>query len=189
MEPNQVNPSPENTWIPQGIPTGVFVANNQVPVTTDKPAQTPVQNTVSTEPIQAPVVTPVVEPVTPQAVSVPAAPVATVQPSEGALDKIFKGLARFVAKIMGQPDPITGASNVKSPTAQKADTLIGKVRGAANQVVSKATDVADKAVNTVNQATQQIQQVIPQPTAATPTVPVEPVQPVQPVQPVPPVQA
>ncbi|MCX6823718.1 MAG: hypothetical protein NT085_01185 [candidate division SR1 bacterium] len=170
MEPNQVNPSPENAGIPQGIPTGVFVANNQVP------AQTSVQNTVSVEPTQASTGTPVVS---------QAAPVAKVQPSEGALDNILKGIVRFFAKIMGQPDPITGALNPTSSAAKKADTLVGKVRGAANQVVSKASDVAGKAVNTVNQATEKIQQVIPQ----QPVVPTTPVEPVQPVQPIPPVQA
>ena len=187
MEPNQVNPSPENAWIPQGIPTGVFVANNQVPVTTDKLAQTPVQNTVSAVPTPAPVVTPVA----PQA----AAPITTAKPSEGALDKILKGIVRFFAKIMGQPDPITGVSNATSATAKKAENIIGKVRGAANQVVSKASDVAGKAVNTVNQATEKIQQVIPQQPVA-PTAPIEPTQPVQPapvvqqpVQVTPPVQA
>lgn len=180
MESNQVNPSPENAWIPQGIPTGVFVANNQVPVTTDKPAQTPVQNTVSAVPTQAPVVTPVA----PQVTSVPA-----TQPSEGALDKMLKGIVRFFAKIMGQPDPITGVLNPSSVAAKKADTIIGKVRGAANQVVEKASDVAGKAVNTVNQATEKIQQVIPQQPVAAPTASVESVQPVQSAQPIPPVQA
>lgn len=43
MEPNQVNPSPENQGIPQGIPTGVFVPNNQVSV------QTPVAATSSAQ--------------------------------------------------------------------------------------------------------------------------------------------
>ena len=168
MEPNQVNPSPENAWIPQGIPTGVFVANNQVP------AQTPVQNTVSAEPIQAPVVTPVPETQAPVAqVVAPAGPA-----KEGPLDKVLKGLARFFAKVMWQPDPITGVSNTNSATAKKAENIIGKMRGAANQVVEKASNVAGKAVDSVNQATEKIQQVIPQPTVA-PTTPVAPIQPIQ----------
>lgn len=189
MEPNQVNPSPENAWIPQGIPTGVFVANNQVPAQTSAMADKPVQNTIPTEPTQVPVVTPVTET---QASVTQASVTQVVVPSwpakEGPLDKVFKGLARFFAKIMGQPDPITWASNANSATTKKAEDIIGKVRGVANQVVAKASDAAGKAVDTVNQATQQIQQVIPQ---APTTAPVQPTPPAveQPVQPIPPVQS
>ncbi|MEI6119432.1 MAG: hypothetical protein WCP92_10010 [bacterium] len=118
-------------------------------------------------------------PVASQAAPAPATSTPTAQPSEGALDKILKGIVRFFAKIMGQPDPITGVSNATSATAQKAENIIGKVWGAANQVVEKASDVAGKAVNTVNQATEKIQQVIPQQPVA-PTAPVESTQPVQP---------
>ena len=40
MEPTQTNPSPETSGIPQGIPTGVFVPNNQTPApnTVQQPA-------------------------------------------------------------------------------------------------------------------------------------------------------
>jgi len=62
MEPNQTNPSPENSGIPQGIPTGVFVPNNQV-VTPQTPVQTPVS-----------------------AATAPTPPL----PTEGPLDRIFK---------------------------------------------------------------------------------------------------
>lgn len=76
MEPNQVaNPSPETSGIPQGIPTGVFVPNNQIP------AQTPVAEV------------PVVQsqaPVAPVSAPVPPVPVPTAQATEGALDKVFK---------------------------------------------------------------------------------------------------
>jgi len=73
MEPNQLNPSPDNLGIPQGIPTGVFVSNNQPPV------QNIVQQPIETSPVQAPVTQVQV-------------PVTQVQAPvwEGALDKIFK---------------------------------------------------------------------------------------------------
>jgi hypothetical protein len=67
MEPNQVNPSPENLGIPQGIPTGVFVPNNQVP-TVQAPNMA-----------QASVVAPSVQ-----------APVVQVPAGEGPLDKVLK---------------------------------------------------------------------------------------------------
>lgn len=169
MEPNQTNTSPEIAGIPEGIPTGVFVPNNQVPVTTD----IPVQNVVPTVPVQAPVVTPTVA----QPVAVESTPVvspvveqSTVaqlpvgQPVEWPLDKIFKWLARFFAKVMGQPDPITWAVNPASKALQQSENIVGKVWGAANQAVTKATDVAAKAADTVNQATQSVQQLIPPPT-------------------------
>ena len=138
MEPNQTNVSPKNWGIPQGIPTGVFVPNNQTPMTT-----APVQEATLQTPWQAPV----------------------VQNTEGPLDRVFKRLVRFIAKVTGQPDPITGAPNPTSDAFQKGEKIIGKVRGVANQVVTKATDVAGKAVDTVNHATQQIQQIVPPPTA------------------------
>ena len=46
-------------------------------------------------------------------------PTATPPATEGPLDKIFKWLARFFAKITGQPDPITGAPNAASQALQK----------------------------------------------------------------------
>ncbi|MFA6256504.1 MAG: hypothetical protein WC606_04975 [Candidatus Absconditabacterales bacterium] len=154
MESNQVNTSPETSGIPQGIPTGVFVANNQTPATVDKVV--PVAPSVTTsEPVLA---------------------------TEGPLDRIFRGLARFFAKVTGQPDPITGASNPASKTLQKGQDIVGKVRGAANQAVAKASDVASKAVDTAtnvaNQAAQKVQQVIPPPTAPAKSTPVveQPVQ-------------
>ncbi len=156
MESSQTQVSPENTWIPQGIPTGVFVANNQ----------TPVQNTQAVE-IQTPVAQPSVAP----------APVQQAPTWEGALDKIFTWIARFIAKISWQPDPITGAPNT-SKTAVKTENIVGKVWNAANQAVEKATEVATKAADTVNQATDKIQQLVPPPTAApaaTPTVEQTPV--------------
>lgn len=165
MEPNQaVNPSSEASGIPQGIPTGVFVANNQVP------AQTPTVEAPVTQ-SQAPVV-PVSVPVSP-------VPVPTAQATEGALDKVFTWLARFFAKIMWQPDPITGLPAATSPALQKWQNIVGKMRGAANQVVEKATDVA-------NQAAQQVQQIIPPPVATPTPTPVAAPAPVQeaPVAPV-----
>ena len=152
MEPNQTNPSPENSGIPQGIPTGVFVPNNQQPAA-----------------VQTPTVQSSVEPV----------PVVATQPApatEGPLDRMLKWIVRFFAKIMGQPDPITGAPNLASQTLQKSQNIVGKVRGAANQAVEKVGDVAGKAVNVAtdvtNKATQKIQEVIPPPTATPVTTPV-----------------
>lgn len=167
MEPNQATNSPEISWIPQGIPTWVFVANNQVPPV----IQTP---TVQTSTVQTP---------------------APQQTTEWPLDRTFKYLARFFAKITGQPDPITWAPNPAAQAIQKWENIVGKVRGAANQVVAKATDVTTQAVNTVTnvatQAAQQVQQIIPPPVApqATPAanIPTAPVTQTAPVvqQPVP----
>lgn len=180
MWSNDVTNPSGTAWIPNGIPTGVFVPNNQTP------AQAPVQNT----PAQAPVAS---------ASSAPA--------SEGALDRFFKRLARSLAKVTGQPDPITGVSNTASQVFQKWQNIVGKVRGAANQVVEKATDVATSAVNTAtnvatkvvdttanvaNKAVQKVQEVIPAPAAtptATPAPTVAPVAdstPVAPTTPTPP---
>ena len=72
------------------------------------------------------------------------------------MDRIFKSLARFFAKIMGQPDPITGAPNVASQAIQKSENIVGKVWGAANQVVAKASDVAGKAVDTATKLAQGV---------------------------------
>lgn len=155
MESNQFNPSTENAWIPQGIPTGVFVPNNQSSVTADKSVQNTVQQPIEPVVISASVTTPV-----------PA--------EEGALDKILKWLARFFAKIMGQPDPITGAPNI-SETAKKTENIVGKMWNVANQAVAKAGDVAAKATTVVNQATEKLQQVVPPPAApAEPTPVVQP---------------
>lgn len=143
------NPSPTTSWIPQGIPTGVFVSN----------AQTPVQDTVQ-QPV-APQVQSVVPPVV-----TPASPI----PQAGALDKFFQGLVRFIAKIMGQADPITGLPNT-SKAVQKTENIVGKVRNAANQVVEKTSDVVTKATDTVTQATEKIQQVIPPPSSSVTSTP------------------
>jgi len=145
MEPNQLNPSPDNLGIPQGIPTGVFVSNNQPPV------QNIVQQPIETSPVQAPV-TQVQAPVA--QVQVPVTQV-QVPVWEGALDKIFKWLAKFFAKVMWQPDPITWVSTT-SVGVQTTDNLIGKVRGAANQIATTASNVAWNAVAAVNQTTQII---------------------------------
>lgn len=70
----------------------MFVPNNQVPVQTTQPVA-PVQTQIPVE--QAPVAQPV-------SATVSAAPT-----GPGALEKFFTRLARFLAKITGQPDPIT----------------------------------------------------------------------------------
>lgn len=149
MEPNQVNLSPENWWIPQGIPTWVFVPNNQ---------SVPVQETVQPAVVASPEGTPVVKPVT---------------STEGPLDKFFKRIIRFIARITGQPDPITGAPNIASQVIQKWENIVGKARNVANQVVEKTTDVTGKAVdiatNVATQAAQQVQQIIPPPPTSEPT--------------------
>lgn len=153
MEENTVvNPSSENAGTPQNAPAGVFVPNGQTPV---EPL-TPVQET----PIQQPASQQVETPVAPQI-----SPVVEGK-KEGALDKFFTWVARFIAKIFGQPDPITGAQNPASQALQKSQNIVGKVRGAANQVVDKASDVANKTTAAVTQATEKIQEFIPAPTAA-----------------------
>lgn len=90
MEPNQTNPSQENSPIPQGIPTGVFVSNNQ------PSAQIPVQNTVQQpipvvpETVQVPT-QPISASVPPTSVAEPSASVVVPEQStEGPLDRIFK---------------------------------------------------------------------------------------------------
>jgi len=84
MEPNQTNPSPDNSGIPQGIPTGVFVPNNQTPAQTQ--VQAPAQNTVQPA-VQAPVA-PASAP-TNQPVSTAApAPAGPIKP--GALDRFLQ---------------------------------------------------------------------------------------------------
>lgn len=154
----ETTPTPETAWIPQEAPAGVFVPNNQTPVAIDAP--------VVTQPVA-----PVAAPETAQT------PVASMA---GPLDKLLTWLAKFFAKVTGQPDPITGAVNT-SKAATTTWNIVGKVWNTANQVVAKAGDAAGKAVDTVNQATEKIQQVIP-PQAA-PQTPVEsaPVAPVAPV--------
>ncbi len=146
METNQTTPSPSTGWIPQGIPTGVFVANNQ----------TPVSNTVSSQPTNEAV----------------AAPVAL---QEKPLDRRFVSLTKFLAKVFGQPDPITWAPNPASKLLQKAETITEKARWAANQAVEKVGDASNKVVSTVSQATEKLQQVIPPPVSSpAPVAPVEP---------------
>lgn len=163
MEPNQVYPSPDNSWIPQGIPTGVFVPNNQTPATADKPVQNTVQQAAAPAQIQS-------------------APVAPAVYVPGPLDKFLQWVAKFFAKLLGQPDPITGVPAVTSATAKKTESIVGKARDVANQAVAKATDAA-------TQAAQKVQQVIPPPVAAPQTPAAAPQQPstasVMPTQPIP----
>ena len=153
MEPNQINPSSAPSWIPQGIPTWVFVSNNQTPAASTPP--------------------PVVAPVVPD----------SAEYKQWPLDRWFHSLIKFMAKVTWQPDPITWVPNPVSHVLEKWENIIGKVRGAANQVVDKAegvatqavgtaTNVATKAVNTAtnvaNQAVQQVKQIMP-PVVQTPT--------------------
>lgn len=156
MEENQQNvvPSPENLWTPQGAPAGVFVPNGQTPVS-DIPAQASITQPAS----QASVVEQ-------QPVSQITSPGVQQPAQSGALEKLFNGLAKFIAKITGQPDPITGEPNT-STVVKNTENVVGKVWNAANQAVEKASNVAGKAANVVTQATEKIQQVIPPPTAST----------------------
>ncbi len=144
--------------MPQNAPAGVFVPNGQTPVAPVTPVQkeTPVQEQVSQT---------VETPVAPQVQTEQTLPPEVKK--EGALDKFFTWVARFIAKISGQPDPITGVKNPVSQTLQKSQNVVGKVRGAANQAVEKASEVANKTTTAVNQATEKIQNVIPAPTTVT----------------------
>jgi len=150
MEANQpVSPSPETSWIPQGIPTGVFVPNNQTPA-----QQAPVAPVTATTPAWT-----------------PAAPA-----KEGPLDKFLKWLAKFLAKVTGQPDPITWAPNIASKAIAAWENVVGKVRGVANQAVGKATTAATKiADTTTNVVSQAAQKIIPQTAPQTPAAPTQPV--------------
>ncbi len=162
-------PSPENLW----APSGVFVSNNETPSVQDTSSsvEAPVSQQTETSVVQE-------QPVTPVQIPSETAPVAS---KEGALDKIFTGLVRFIAKISGQPDPITWAVNT-SQAVKKTENVVGKVWNAANQAVEKASSAAHKTVDTVSQATEKIQQVIPPPTAEQPAAPA-PEQPPAPVTP------
>ncbi len=83
-------------------------------------------------------------------------------PTEWMLDRIVKSLARFFAKLLGKPDPITGQPLV-APTASttapwavpapKTESFVDKMRSAANKAVDTATTVATKAVDTANTVT------------------------------------
>lgn len=147
MNPNQGDKTPDISWIPQGIPTWVFVPNNQVPV-----QAAPIPQTSPAQPFH----------------------VGTV---DGPLDKAFKWLAKSVALITWQSDPITWAPNPNAKAIKKSEDIIGKVRGVANKVVAKATDVTSKVVDTATnvatQAAQQVQQIIPPPTAQQAQPPVQ----------------
>ena len=52
MEPNQTNVAPQTSEIPQGIPTGVFVPNNQMSTAQSNQTQIPAQAQVSPMPAQ-----------------------------------------------------------------------------------------------------------------------------------------
>ncbi|MEI8092435.1 MAG: hypothetical protein WCG98_10130 [bacterium] len=81
------------------------------------------------------------------------------------MDRFFKRLIKFLAKLFGQPDPITGAPNptAKVSITDKAGSFVGKVWDTANKVVDKASAVATQAVDvtksTVNQAVDQVKEV------------------------------
>ena len=89
------------------------------------------------------------------------------------LDRGVKAIVRFLAKLMGKPDPITGEIPAAKPVgnvAEKAATFADKVWSTANKVVEKATDVASKATDvatnaveatktTVNQAVEGVKEV------------------------------
>ncbi len=161
MEPTQTNPSPEISWIPQGIPTWVFAPTTQQPSVKTTPAvASDAEIPVAQQPVQQ------------------AAPVAK---TEWPLDKFFKWLVRFIAKITGQPDPITGAPNPASKALQSWENIVGKVWGAANKAVATASNVAtqavDTATNVATQAAQQVQQIIPPPSAQQPAPQVQATQP------------
>jgi len=97
----------------------VFVSNNETSSAQDTSSfvEVPVSQQTETSVVQEQPVTPIQTP----------SETAPVTSKEGALEKIFTGLARFIAKISGQPDPITGAPNI-SAAAKQTENIVGKVR-------------------------------------------------------------
>ena len=70
----------------------------------------------------------------------------------------MKSLARFFARLLGKPDPITGQPLTTAPAtpatpAAKAGNFVDKMWSAANKAVDTATTVATKAVDTANTVT------------------------------------
>lgn len=113
----------------------------------DQSKQTP-ENKVET------VVSPIAEPakvapvVNPQPTS---APVQNIETKEWPLDRFLKKMVALIAKMTGQPDPITG---------EKYDPTISwnvaqKVRDSTNKAIEKVGDVAKKTVEVTSNVTQK----------------------------------
>ena len=67
----------------------------------------------------------------------------------------MKSLAKFFAKLLGKPDPITGQPLTATSTTPeaKAGNFVDKMWSAANKAVDTATTAATKAVDTANTIT------------------------------------
>ena len=92
------------------------------------------------------------------AAPVVAAPATPAVSTEWTLDRIVKSLARFFAKLLGKPDPITGQALTTPPATPaapvaKTENFVDKMWSAANKAVDTATTVATKAVDTANTVT------------------------------------
>ena len=150
MEPNQTNPSPATSWIPQGIPTWVF-PNDQASAVQPSAPVTPVAPDTA-EHKQWPLdrwfhsLIKFMAKVTWQP-----DPITWIQNSAS---KVFETWENIVGKVRGV-----------------ANQVVDKAQDVAGQTISTATNVANKAVNTVTnvttQAVQQVKQVMP-PAAQTP---------------------
>ncbi len=92
------------------------------------------------------------------------APVATIPTTpvppkkDWALDKLIKRSVKFFANILGMPDPETGAANTmvaKATSGPKQWGFVGKVWNAANTVVEKAAEVANKGLDVTGKVTDK----------------------------------
>lgn len=117
-----------------------------------------------------------------------AVPATTVQPATPAPAstggwKFMKWLIRMIAKLSGQPDPLTGEQEKKpTPEGQPAPAkwLMGQIGGAFSGIAQTAQQMAGEAVAWVKEATKQAIPTVPntapaQPTTPVPEVKVEPV--------------
>ena len=113
----------------------------------DQNKQTP-ENKVET------VVSPVVEPVKEAPVVNPqptSAPVQNTEKKEWPLDRFLKKMVALIARMTGQPDPITGEKY--DPTMSW--NVAQKVRDSTNKVIEKVGDVAKKTVEVTSNVTQK----------------------------------
>ncbi len=162
-------PNIPSSWIvggiPEGIPTGVWSSSGlsssevaskseQVSVTQTSWAPTYFQQFSHQDTSWSSSVVP-----SPQQ---PSSVISTSWTSEGVLDNFFHRLIRFIAKITGQPDPLTWVSNT-SPTSQTTQRVVGKVWDTANQALQKVSTITSQATQIVEKATEKIQEVIPPP--------------------------
>jgi ABC-type transporter Mla subunit MlaD len=72
--------------------------------------------------------------------------------TEWSLNKFIKSTVSFLAKITGQPDPVTWESNPISQKVPNVDKVFTKVWDSANDVTNKVVDVTNKTIDTATTA-------------------------------------